>query len=186
MAFLIQTGNPALERTADRQVEGLALAIQTVFPLTTEAAILVWNRVPVQLSYKYDFGDVTHDLLPMLDDVLSRSAGTTSVHWSSTTFSARWDMRWAGTRLEVVAKWESIAGGYEDVLNQRNRVELDRLQFLCEWKGPLHAILRALTESGITVADPAGDLDQLRRIEAGIPRFGQLYAVGQQISSPID
>ena len=83
MSFLIQTGNPALEPTDDREVEGLPLAIQTVFPLATEAAILVWNRVPVQLSYKYDLGDVVHDLLPMLDDVLTRAAGTTSVTGAS-------------------------------------------------------------------------------------------------------
>lgn len=50
MTFTIQESNPALTRCDDLEVEELATAIQLVFPINTETAILVWNAVPIQLT----------------------------------------------------------------------------------------------------------------------------------------
>ena len=104
MVFVIQAGNPALRRPAENEFEELSTAIQAVFPMDTEASIMFWNWVPIKLSYKYDFGVMMDDLLPMLDNMLDSGHGATSVYWSSSTFTADWHLQWANGRLSIGAE----------------------------------------------------------------------------------
>jgi hypothetical protein len=117
------------------------------------------------------------DLLPMLDDPLGAAQGARPVYWSSTTFMANWDIQWADSRVVINARWKSVSGGYEDLLNSRNRIEVDQQQFVGEWKVPLQRIIAAVEQSEIHLVDAEGSFARLRRIEAAIPACGRLYGV---------
>ena len=68
-----------------------------------------------------------------------------------------------------------VSGAYENLLNGRRQLETDHPQFLYEWKLPLQRISTAIDQSGIRVSDTEGNLARLRRIEAAIGAYGQLY-----------
>ena len=54
MAFYIQASNPRFIESISYEVESLSDAVESIFPLNTENAFLVWNYISVPLSYKYD------------------------------------------------------------------------------------------------------------------------------------
>ena len=54
MKFLIQANSPECTMNFDKEDYNLATAIETIFPLMTENAILMWHHLCIPLSYKYD------------------------------------------------------------------------------------------------------------------------------------
>src|SRR5437016_710667 len=115
MNFEIQACNPKTRKPTEIRVEDLAAAIQAVFRLDSEDAILFWNWVPVRISYKYDLSVMIDDLLTLLNDLLSVPGGRRSVYWGSNTFQAEWHLVWADGRVAITAQWESVAGNYEEL-----------------------------------------------------------------------
>ena len=53
MNFYIQASNPRALKPSFIE-ENLSAAIESVFPMNTENAILFWNHIAIPLSYKYD------------------------------------------------------------------------------------------------------------------------------------
>ncbi|HHR2550667.1 TPA: hypothetical protein ACSY39_10840 [Listeria monocytogenes] len=54
MNFFIQANTPQKTGVFESDDYDLSTAIETIFPMLTEDAILVWNHIYVPLSYKYD------------------------------------------------------------------------------------------------------------------------------------
>ena len=53
--FTIQASSPRVVRRFDQSDQSLADALQTLFPVETEFALLVGNWVYLPLNYKYDW-----------------------------------------------------------------------------------------------------------------------------------
>ena len=174
MCFEIQICNPSIGRRTSDQKETLSSAILAVFPEVTEDAVMVWNWVPIRINYNCDLSVMIEDLLLMLSDVLQSDHGSSATFFGSNTFRAAWSLSWADGTLRIETKWESVAGSYEDLLNSRSTLEVQRGQFLSEWKALLGKVIEAIDTSGIRIADQEHVL-LLRRIEAAIPRCGKLY-----------
>lgn len=62
MNFYILAGNPRVQSIENSDDKSLSEAIETVFPLNTEYAILSWNYISIPLSYKYDISYMIDDI----------------------------------------------------------------------------------------------------------------------------
>jgi hypothetical protein len=174
MSFVIQVGNPIVLDRHTVVAADVADALQRIFPMDTEAAILIWNRVPVRLSYKYDVSVIIDDVLPMIDAVLSSPSGAYQAGWGSNSFNGRWTLHWGAGSIALYATWLSVTGDYEDLLTSRSSLTIARNAFLREWQSLLSTVARALERSGIQITDQAGR-QTLERIAAALPGPGVLY-----------
>ena len=174
MDFVIQASHPRAiaERSADDA--SLSDALQTVFPLYNEAAILVWNGVYVPLDYKYDLSVMIQDLLDLLSSILESPSGAKVVDWPSNTFAARWRVEWSGSMVSVRADWRTVVGGTEALLQARPEVSLSTSEFTSEWKMVLENAERALVGAGYQAED-LPELLRLRAVLAMIPEYGRCY-----------
>ncbi|MBA4156984.1 MAG: hypothetical protein H0X65_05860 [Gemmatimonadetes bacterium] len=145
-----------------------------VFPEATEDAIMIWNWVPIRINYNCDLSVIIEDLLLMLDVLLRSGHGSNTTFFGANTFRAEWTLDWANGALRIDARWESVAGSYENLLNSRHTLEVRKDQFLSEWKSLLQKVMEAIDTSGIRVAEQE-QVVLLRRVEAAIPEYGRIY-----------
>jgi len=175
MKFVIQAGSPRFDSRRGVQVADVSDAIQTIFPMITEDAFLLWDSIPVGINYKYDFSILIDDLLALLPEVINSPEGNYRVGWGSNTFRAHWFLEWKGEDLTIESKWHGISGNYQQLLNSQPQLQIRRDQFVCEWKEVLRRVIDAIDSSGVDVRDKT-NLESLRWVEAQIPNRGYLYA----------
>ncbi|NXY96852.1 hypothetical protein HYE82_21185 [Streptomyces sp. BR123] len=70
----------------------------------SEDAVLVWNQVPVPLTYRYDIAVLLQDLVPLLEGVRRPEFSAAEVFWGSDTFSAEWKLAREGGDLRIRAR----------------------------------------------------------------------------------
>lgn len=175
--LFLQASNPRSTTTRDAADESLSDALQTVFPLETERAILVWNGIYVPLGYKYDWSLMVDDVIDMCDSVLMRASGTREIHWPSGTFAAVWRLTWDPVDVQVESEWSRVVGNTESLLNNSSVVSMERGAFLAEWRRPLEVAAEALVRAGYSRAQLAR-LGDLESILTRLPRYGRLYGGG--------
>jgi len=140
----------------------------------TEEALLLWNYVPIRLSYRYDLSIALQDLLPTLENLATRVDGSDEVVFASNTFSARWEVTWSRGRVNVRSEWRSVAGNYEKLLNSRPEIEMPTVSFLGEWRLLLEQVETDVTPFRESLTD-AHFLDRLVRLARRLPRQSHLY-----------
>ncbi len=172
--FAIQASNPLVVPRPGHRVATLVEAITAIFPAATEEAYLLWNWIPIRVSYKYDLYVMIDDIPGLLGRLLDTAAGDHRVFWGSNTFRAEWRLGWSDGQIDIAALWRSVAGGYEALLNTRGRLVVEQDEFVREWKALLNRLIASIDASGIEIADRR-QVDTIRNIEATIPRFGQFY-----------
>jgi len=166
--FAIQASRPRSILVREPTDETLSDAIQTVFPLLTEWAILVWNGIFVPLGYKYDVSLLVPDLLVLLDDMCEHFSGSQVIEWPTNTFASRWSIHWDAGHVKVDADWRSVIGCTEPLLTSRNTIELPKDAFVAEWKELLMVVHTALVQAGYDAATIQG----LESLIATIERIG--------------
>ena len=172
MCFAIQASNPTTLEARDDSTT-LSDAIESVFPLNTEDAILKWNYIFVPLGYKYDMCLLIDDVLNIITEMHTHPQGSLTVTWPSSTFLATWRMTWAAGTLDVHAEWFDVVGSTETLLTSRPDLKIGIDDFIAEWKRPLQIIESALTAAGYDESLPG--LGLLRATIANIVGEGELY-----------
>ena len=150
MNFFIQANLPEHTMEYDSEDYNLSTAIETVFPLFTEDAFLIWNHVCIPLSYKYDISHMMDDILEMLKSIRTNVEREMVIEWSSDTFFSTWHMKWGKENLSIDADWKSVVGGTKEILNKKNKITINKVEFANEWKRILHNVIKALLGSGYT------------------------------------
>ncbi|WP_199242809.1 hypothetical protein [Vitiosangium sp. GDMCC 1.1324] len=170
--FLIQSSSPRSLRIHDPSDESLSDAIQTVFPMNTEWAFMVWDGVYIPLGYKYDISLLTDDVIWLLEEMALSKQGTRTIHWSSNTFSAIWHTSWDEEVVKVDAQWNCVLGGVRPLLG--SSISIEKQAFVSEWKSLLVVVEKALDTAGYTESQlPA--LAHLRKAIDMTPGNGALY-----------
>jgi len=90
--FAIQASNPRFLAHFDAGDASLSDAIQTVFPLEAEYALIVWNWVYIPITYKYDLSLMTEDIIGLIELMMSERSGNQTIQWPSSTFAATWSV----------------------------------------------------------------------------------------------
>ncbi|MFD5621877.1 hypothetical protein [Streptomyces yangpuensis] len=160
MSFSIQAGCPrvrACPRAAD-----MADAASEMYPFGAEDAFLIWQRVPVRLSYGHDLAVLLDDLVPLLEEILRPGFSNTEVFWGSDTFSAEWGIVREGDSLRVRASWHSMLGGYESLLAERGDAVVPVWDFIGEWAKVLRRIVTDIEVERVELQD----YDLFRRAKA--------------------
>ena len=75
MKFLIQSGNPLWSPPDELAAEYLSEAIEAIFPMDTEDAVMIWGDESVSLSYKYDMSVIIEGALFMLEALTAENSG---------------------------------------------------------------------------------------------------------------
>lgn len=172
--FSIQASNPRALSSFQAEDEGLVDAIQTVFPLESEFAFIIWNWVYVPVSYKYDFSLMIEDVINLLEAMMAASNGELAISWASNTFSATWKVSWE-QETTVAATWDSTLGDTASLLRERSSLTVPTQDFIAEWKRPLELVGNALVTAGYKARELPG-LERLVRVSQRIPRYGVLYS----------
>jgi hypothetical protein len=174
MNFWIQAGNPRSLHEFDPEDESIFDAIQTVFPILTEEAFMIWDRIHIPLGYKYTISFLIQDILLMLEQLMRDVSGELEIHWPSNDFSVIWRMRWDNCHLEIRAEWNAVVGFTESLLASRPMLKIDKSVFICEWKQILGKALKALRDAGYR-EEHLTDMSKLQRIHDQISEPGILY-----------
>ena len=174
MTFSIQASNPRFSENFDEDDETLDEALETVFPLNAEAAVLNWSGAFALLSYKYDLSCIVSDVMMMLQQILSMSSGKLRIAWPSNTFAATWNLAWDSSNVTIDAQWASVVGSSVEDLNNVGALEIPRAEFLAEWKQLLRVAASGLEKCGYNEQNlPA--MKELREVISKIPKHGSLY-----------
>jgi hypothetical protein len=166
--FVIQASNPRALRQFDPNDASLSDAVQTVFPLETEYALMIWNWVYIPLSYKYDLSLMADDSVALVEEMTSEERGRRVIQWPSNTFAATWKVEWGDGKATVDAVWDSVLGDTEAQLKAKPTIVVPTVDFVSEWRRPLEVIAAALEGAGYT----ARALHGLARMKAAIDRTG--------------
>ncbi|MBK9260816.1 MAG: hypothetical protein IPM54_13480 [Polyangiaceae bacterium] len=175
--FAVQASNPRRLTAFDADDQSLSDAIQTVFPLEAEYAVLVWNWIYIPLSYKYDVSLMVDDVIGLIDAVLSNSTGKRVIEWPSNTFSATWNVEWSAETTTIDAQWHSVLGETESILALRPKLVVATVDFISEWKRLLEIVANALKDAGYRFEHLSG-LRQLDEIIGKLHHDGILYREG--------
>lgn len=148
MKFLIQANSPECTMNFDKEDYSLATAIETVFPLITEDAILMWHHLCIPLSYKYDVSCMMEDILKMLYKIRTNLIGELPIIWSSDAFASKWIIKWNEKDIFITSEWENVVGQVQKLLNSKNEIIIEKKSFMSEWKKILDNVLIALKKCG--------------------------------------
>ena len=177
--FYIQASNPRFQESINIYDESLSDAIESVFPLNTENAILTWNYIRIPLSYKYDISYMIEDILQLLDELQNKEKGELRINWLPDTFRCDWLIKWSAENMEIQSRWECTVGHLENILNQKSNMELSKDVFISEWKRVLGIIITGLKNCGYS-EDKIQHMAQLMKQYESINEEGQLYKGGRK------
>ena len=118
--------------------------METIFPLLTEKAIIMWNHIPILLSYKYDISYMLDDILNMLFMVRTNEKGKMVISWLPDTFRCDWKIQWNEKNIKIKAEWGGIIGDWENILSKNSEVCLEVKEFRREWKKLLGLVIKSL------------------------------------------
>lgn len=174
MKFAIQVSNPKPAYMVSSSDATLGEAIETMFPLLTEFAIMVWNDIYIPMTYKYDVGVIIDDIINMVTEITDHETGSMTIDWPSNTFRTKWALTWTSNEVTINGKWESVIGGTETLLNDSPILTIEKDAFLAEWGSLLRVLNQLILKSseGIKVEF---DLSVLDKAVRRIPSPSQLY-----------
>jgi|GEM_PF-1975116 len=153
MIFLIHPGNPAWQEPESPVAEDLAEAVEAVFSMETEDAVMVWGNQAVPVSYKYDMSVIAEDVIFMLECLRAENRGEETFFFSSDTFSSEWLMKWDDSRLFIDPTWNSVSENRHGELNAVGAAEVSVSHFVGQWTMVLEKIYEAVLMSGVTMED---------------------------------
>lgn len=163
---------------ADRKsFESLADAYRHVFRRNLEYIVLLWNGIPVRLSYQADLPALVDGLTVLLAAVLSPTPTRCGYAFQTPSVQCLWQLESDADGVMIEGYWQSIAGLYEMALNQVGNIRMARLAFLCEWKLLLRQLVQAISDAEASLSQPQAraQLAEIQRIEQAIPALGRFY-----------
>lgn len=160
----------------------LVAAYRHIFRRNLEYAVLLWNGIPIRLSYIDDLPEMVLPLIELLHELLSNQPTIShKVIFQSSNLSAEWQVDADAETVTVNGHWQFISGGYEEALNQLGIVRMSRPAFLYEWKLLLQQLSKAISDAEATLTEAAAchSLEALRQIESQIACRGRFYRYGE-------
>jgi hypothetical protein len=180
MKFYLQASNPRTIHATSEDDDQIAEAMETVFHIWTENAIMIWDGVHVPLGYKYTLSCMIDDILVMLDELLRPGDGTFHVRWPVQEFEVTWDMAWQGDELEIRSEWGTTPGDTRSLLVDRKAIVVSKAEFITEWRQPLLTILHAIRDAGYDESR-LRNLANLQRVCDAISKPGILYRNSEDV-----
>jgi len=173
-SFIIQSSNPRSTGEFNPEDSTLQDAMETVFPMMAERAIISWNNTYIPVCYKYDLGVMIDDILYMLNCIRSADSGQVAIAWPSDTFRSDWEISWDENMISIFAKWETMLGHVESLLNESNSLTVSKMAYQSEWKKLLEVVINSLMQCGYSI-EKLYDMKKLVVEYDAIAKFGLYY-----------
>lgn len=177
MNFCIQASTPSYCKTINLNDKCLSEAIESVFPLYTENAIMMWNHISIPLSYKYDISYMINDIIKLIGNLQDEISGKIVIHWLPDTFRCDWKVEWAEGMLCICSDWECTVGHLEKILNYQNSITMSVTDFINEWKQLLDIVITGLKYVGYDKIEIEGMNELFKQFDR-ISGIGILYTNG--------
>lgn len=175
MDFRIQASNPRTIAEVSPDDAKVEEAMETVFPMWAEDAVMVWAGVHIPLNYKYAMSSMFGDIMTMLRRLLVEAEGELCIRWPVQEFEATWTITWKDDLVQLHSEWHSTPNFTGSLLAQRpSTIMMNKSDYMAEWKQPLWIIWQAVRKAGYDETQLT-DLSALRRTLDAIPRSGILY-----------
>ncbi|MFD3544283.1 hypothetical protein ACFWUW_01440 [Streptomyces sp. NPDC058655] len=152
-AFEIRAGRTAIGPRLVGVADDLADAVGEMYSSQAEDAVLVWNQVPIRLTYRYDIAVMLDDLVPLLEEIRRPEFSETEVFWGSDTFSAEWKLTREGGDLRIRARWYSTLGNHESSLTERGDATVGAEEFVRGWSEVLWRIVTDVKTGSVELVD---------------------------------
>lgn len=172
--FYIQACTPISNGSFDENDIRLAEAIETIFPMRTEAVIMVWNYISISLSYKYDISYMINDIIKLLQELIEKKEGKLKINWLPDTFSCQWNIKWYNDIVEVDSQWISVVGEIVDNLNKVPTIISNKWDFINEWERVFYYVNLNLEKCGYNDKKLV-DMNQFSCINSMFKGKGILY-----------
>lgn len=146
--FKIQISNPEILAIIDKNDTGIEEAIQTIFPLETEYAFMVWNHIFIPLSYKYDISLMIKDFILLYKFASNENEKIFALHWASNTFASKWELVKEGDSIQIKTVWFEVIGSLENLLNSHSEMTIESILFVKEIQSMIFFIKKSLESVG--------------------------------------
>ena len=174
MMFRIQSSMPRNTGDYDSEDEKLSEAIETIFPMMTEDAFIVWRTLFISLNYRYDVSYMIEDILNMLKRFRKSDIGEIDINWVSNSFSCNWKLVWDNKMLNIKSEWNNVNGHIENLLNDLNEINIEKVLFISEWKKLLEILIKNLEQCGYNKKNII-EMERLIEEYEYIKQYGVLY-----------
>jgi len=171
MNFRIQASQPKNTSEFCTEDKKVSEAIETVFPMMTEDALLIWNTSYIPLNYKYDISYMVEDIINMLRHIRENSSADMTINWPTNTFACNWVLFWKNEMLTINSRWRYESGRSYDELSEIN---IDIHDFTYEWKMLLKVIIENLELCGYSKSNLL-DMNIVYQEFQLIKCYGSLY-----------
>ena len=168
-------------RPEERNFADLREAFQFILKRNKEYAVLLWNGVPLRLSYVWDIPFMIEQIIIFLDKLVDTENQDIEPNhhcvFQTKNIKCDWYMEWNAEFLQINSQWEKIPGNYQSALNAIAQIKMMKTDFISEWKILLEQLIRAFQDSGAKLYDPdqVARFDMLIRINQVIERRGRYY-----------
>ena len=126
-------------------------------------ALLCWKRAEIAVSYRYDAGILLESAYWVLPMIVRRASGEAELDFYSSSFNARWSIRWNRDRLTVSAGWERVTLVVGERRELRS-VVTTKSGFLRFWSHLLYVVNPAVEEAFVQSEPDPGDMKGLLRL----------------------
>lgn len=139
--FKIQLSNPEILKVTFNEFVSIEDVLESIFPLDTEYAFIMWNHISIPLSYKYDISLMILDFARIIQYIHKYDELNLTIHWASNTFASIWYLVKYKEYIKINSSWFSVVGGLEELLNKHNEItikptdlqaEINKLQIFVE------------------------------------------------------
>jgi len=169
--FRIQASYPKNNTAFCIVDEKISEAIETIFPMMTEDAILIWGTSYIPLNYKYDISYMIEDIISMLKILRENQNGELKIDWPTSTFACQWLFAWHNKILTISSKWRSESR----MSSNLSDLEINVHEFTYEWKKVLEILIENLESCGYNI-DNLKDMKMLCNEFHLIKSYGLLYS----------
>ncbi len=175
MSFVILLNNPLIQSSLNKdEIYTIDRFLKKAFSPRTEFPLLIFNGVLIGLELNDTVQANIYRIMDLLSTIQSEKQSETYIHWAGGSFNSMWKLTWSETTISIHTEWGEIyPQQLSQVLDANGSYEMNKEEFLSEWKILFNFILKSIDSSGVKIDDSY--LPIMKEIEAKIPLFGRYY-----------
>lgn len=175
--FMIQPGFIEGVVAEPLAFDSMERAFENIFKNTKEFCIIVWNQIPLKLSYHEDIPYLIQSICETLDLLFNSYEKNWSTHFLSKNCDFTWSFSIIEDDIFVVGDFIKINGNHQKAINSLPNFRMDINTFLKEWKLLIEQILNAFEQSEhqLTNSNDQNLIHVLNNINAFIPSRALRY-----------
>jgi len=169
--FVLQPGFVEGIETEPLSFSNLVDAYRHLFRNNKEYAVLLWNGIPIRLSYHEDIPYGVEGLIEFLERLIA-GKNEASLLFKSENLEATIRANQDGKNLTLELSCNKVSGNYQAALSPVSLLKIERDAFLGEWKIVIDQLTRSMIQSGYSLSS-VNDNKIIKRLIAFNDRISQ-------------